>query len=328
MRFDLLVVGEINADLILIGPDPVPVFGQVEKLVDSGLLTIGSSSVITACSAAHLGLRTAFIGVVGDDALGHFMLSAMEQWHIDVSGCITDPHLQTGVSVILEHSRGGHGRAILTAPGSIAALTTDQVTRSVLRGSRHLHCGSYFLQRGIQKGLGPLFAEAREAGLTCSLDTNWDPSGSWEGDLNTVLDACDLFFPNREEVLRISRRDTLWDALAGLSTHGLTVAAKLGEEGAMLWHGGQLLAARPPLVDVVDTTGAGDSFNAGYLYGYLAGWSPPRSLALAVAVGSLSTRAVGGTTAQPDLEEAAAVAEMVRVEEVFPSGQGMPIDAP
>ena len=96
----------------------------------------------------------------------------------------------------------------------------------------------------------------------------------------------------------------------------------------MLCHGGQLLAARPPLVDVVDTTGAGDSFNAGYLYGHLAGWSPSRSLALAVAVGSLSTRAVGGTTAQPDLEEAVAVAAMVRVEEVFPSGQGISIDAP
>src|SRR5438270_9908037 len=97
--------------------DPVPEFGQVEKLLDWGLLTPGASSVITACGAARLGLTTAFQGIVGDDALGHFMLNAMTERGVDVSPCIVDPHQQTGISVILSPTGATERRAILTAPG-------------------------------------------------------------------------------------------------------------------------------------------------------------------------------------------------------------------
>ncbi len=85
--FDILVAGEINPDLILSG-DVTPEFGQVEKLVDSAGLTIGSSSAIFACGAARLGLQVAFIGLCGDDVFGHFMLEQMQARGVDISNVI------------------------------------------------------------------------------------------------------------------------------------------------------------------------------------------------------------------------------------------------
>lgn len=111
--FDLLVIGEINPDLILRGKDIVPEFGQAEKLVEHAELTIGSSSVITACGAARLGLSVAFIGLVGNDQFGRFMLDAMQARDIDVSACVVDQTIATGMSVILSDPGD---RAILTFP--------------------------------------------------------------------------------------------------------------------------------------------------------------------------------------------------------------------
>jgi sugar/nucleoside kinase (ribokinase family) len=313
-QIDLLVVGEINADLILRGADVAPEWGQVEKVVDSGLLALGSSSVITACGAARLGLRTAFAGVVGDDALGRFMLDGMRERGIDVSGCIVDPSVATGVSVILEDTVGLRGRAILTAPGSIAALTADQVDRRLLAAARHVHCGSYFLQEALRPAVADLFDEARRGGATTSLDTNWDPSERWDG-VERVLESTDLFLPNEQELLRIAGAADVAEALAGLAPAGLGIVVKRGSAGGMLRRGARVASAAAPPVQVVDTTGAGDSFNAGAIYGLLAGVDPARQLALAVACGSISTLGAGGTDAQATLDQANALADEVAVTE-------------
>ena len=111
---DLLVVGEVNPDVVVRAADPVPAFGQVERLVDAIELVVGSSSAILACGAARLGLRTAFAGVVGDDALGRFMLEALRARGVDPAAIRVDPAVPTGASVILS---GAGDRAILTAPG-------------------------------------------------------------------------------------------------------------------------------------------------------------------------------------------------------------------
>src|SRR5690349_16504837 len=95
-RFDILVAGEINPDLILSG-NVIPEFGQVERLVDAASLTIGSSSAIFACGAARLGLKVAFIGVCGDDVFGHFMLDEMSRRAVDVSNVIVRSDGQTGL---------------------------------------------------------------------------------------------------------------------------------------------------------------------------------------------------------------------------------------
>ena len=298
-KFDILVAGEINPDLIL-GGDVVPAFGQVEKLVDSATLTIGSSSAIFACAAARLGLKVAFIGVCGDDIFGRFMLDEMDGRGVNVSHVVRRPSGQTGLSVILNR---GSDRAILTHPGLIAALDAADVPSALLSRSRHLHVASYFLQTAIQPGLPDLFSRAHALGLTTSLDPNWDPSGNWSG-FDELLHLVDVFLPNENEALALTGAASLDIAVGTLGQKCALVAVKLGARGALACQGGKTARALALPVQVVDTIGAGDTFDAGFLSGWLNGWSLEKTLMLAVACGSLSTRAAGGTSAQPTLDEA------------------------
>lgn len=299
--FDLLVVGEINPDLILRGADLTPAFGQVEKLVENATLTIGSSSVMAACGAARLGLRTAFIGVVGDDVFGHFMVDAMRLRGIDTSGCIVDAATQTGFSVILSQPAD---RAILTYSGSIAKLRLSDIDINTLGRARHLHVGSFFLLDALRPDLAKLFGRAKAQGLSTSLDTNWDPSGRWNDSLDEIWPVCDVFLPNEAEACHIARTARLEDALDALAQRIPTIAVKAGAKGGILRRGNETATAPPLSVDVVDTTGAGDSFNAGFLFAHLNSWTPADAIRLACACGSLSTRGAGGTEFQPTLLEA------------------------
>ncbi len=300
-RFDILVAGEINPDLILTG-DVTPEFGQKEKIVASASLTIGSSSVIFACGAARLGLRVGFTGVCGADLFGHFMLDEMTRSGIDISSVKVDSTQPTGLSVILNRRSD---RSILTYPGTIGALSADEVTDDMLSKSQHLHIASYFLQTSLQPGLADLFKRGRDLGLSTSLDPNWDPSSRWTN-FDTLLPLVDVFLPNENEALALSAEATVIQALNTLSRQAGTIAIKRGSLGAMACRGGQTASAETLQVQVVDSIGAGDSFDAGFLYGWLKGWNLEKSLQLGVVCGSLSTQAAGGTAAQPNLAEAMA----------------------
>jgi len=297
--FDILVAGEINPDLILTG-DVNPEFGQVEKLVDSASLTIGSSSAIFACGAARLGLKVAFIGVCGDDIFGRFMLDQMKLRGVDVSYVIVRAEGQTGLSVILNR---GADRAILTHTGLIAALHASDIPDSLLQMAHHLHVASYFLQKNLQPELPVLFGRARALGLTISLDTNYDPSESWSG-FDELLSVTNVFLPNEREALSLSKHSNIDLAATRLGASVETLAIKLGAAGALGICGSEKAQVPSIPVNVVDTVGAGDSFDAGFLYGYLNDWTLEGSLRLGCVCGALSTQRAGGTDGQPTLDEA------------------------
>jgi sugar/nucleoside kinase (ribokinase family) len=304
---DVLVLGEINPDVIVRGADPRPQFGQVELLVDAIELVVGSSSAIFACGAARLGLRVAFVGVVGDDAMGRFMLDALGARGVDVSACRVDPAVPTGASVILA---GDTDRAILTAPGTVPLLRDDDIPATLLDRARHLHVGSVFLLDALRPRLAERFAAARRAGITTSFDCNWDPRGTWDGGLRQILGQADVFLPNAAEAKRIMGREPVEDAARALVALGpRVVAVKLGVDGALAAEPDGTITRVPAIaVDAVDTTGAGDSFDAGFLAAWLAGRPVRDCLAVGVACGSLSTRGVGGAATQPTLAEAEAAA--------------------
>ncbi len=307
--FDLLVVGEINPDVIVADPDPRPAFGQAERIVRDIRLAVGSSSVITACAAARLGLRVAMVGVVGDDDFGRFMLDAMRDRGVDATAVRVSDDVPTGSSVILTD---GRDRAILTARGTISTVTVDDVPAALLGQARHLHIGSWFLQDGLRPDAAGLLGAARDAGLTTSLDPNWDPSGGWDHGLRAVLPWLDLIFPNETEVGRIAGVDdpeTAAVALArlggpgtapGRSGRGVTVVVKRGADGAFAATADGIVArtgAYP--VTAVDTTGAGDTFDASFLAAWLAGAPPIEALRAGAVAGALSTTALGGVEGQP-----------------------------
>jgi sugar/nucleoside kinase (ribokinase family) len=297
--FDVLVAGEINPDLILTG-DVKPEFGQVEKLADAAALTIGSSSAIFACGAARLGLRVAFIGVCGDDVFGRFMLAEMQKRDVDVSNVIVREDGQTGLSVILST---GTDRAILTHPGLIADLRAEDIPDALLSRSRLLHVASYFLQTNLQPGLPGLFRRARELGLKTSLDTNYDPSEKWIG-FEELLSVTVIFLPNEREAVSLSRQRDVDSAADWLGSRVETLAVKLGAAGALGVRSTQKARVPSVPVTVIDTVGAGDSFNAGFLFGYLHNWNLEKSLRLGCVCGAISTQKAGGTPGQPTLDEA------------------------
>lgn len=301
--FDILTIGEINVDLIL-GQDAQPIFGQFEKVVDDATLTVGGSGTIFAMGAAQLGLRVAYCGVVGDDTFGRFMLDQLHHRQIDTRGIIIDPRLKTGLSVILNVPGD---RAILTHLGAIGALRAQQVNPTLLAQSRHIHVTSFFLQHNLRPGLAMLLAKARANGSTVSIDTNWDPNERWDDGLHEILEQTDIFLPNDQEALAITRAETVEEALTILATTIPVVAIKLGPAGAICQQGTQIVRDPGFPMQVVETTGAGDSFNGGFLYGLLQDWELTQALTLACACGALSTQAAGGTTAQPTLAQAQAL---------------------
>lgn len=297
--FDILVAGEINPDLILSG-NVMPEFGQAEKLIDHATLSIGSSSAIFACGAARLGLKVAFIGICGDDIFGHFMLDEMSKRNVDVSNVIVRKDGQTGLSVILNDKSD---RAILTHPGLIAELRASDILDDLLSKTRHLHIASYFLQTRLQPDLPNLFRRARSLGLTTSLDTNYDPSEKWIG-VDELLPLTNVFLPNEKEALSLSAEKDVHSAASSLGSKVETLAIKMGADGALGVHEKKSIKVPSIPVEVVDTVGAGDSFDAGFIFGYLNGWEMEKSLRLAAICGALSTQSAGGTAGQPTLEKA------------------------
>ena len=299
----MLVLGDANPDLVLRGDDVEPVFGQQEKLVDHSLLAVGGSGAIFACAAARLGLRVGFCGVVGDDPFGRFMREELASRSVDLRGLTLDPSRPTGVTVVLSRP---DDRAMLTAIGTIADLSAALVDRKLLHEARHVHVSSYFLQEALRPELQGLFDEAHAAGATTSIDPNWDPIEDWDAGLLSLLGSVDVFLPNSAEARRIAGVDDIDVACESLAARGGVVAIKFGDGGGMVQKGDEAVRVPGVAVDVVDTTGAGDAFDAGFLAGWLDDWALDRALALANVCGGMSCSAAGGTDAQPTMEEALA----------------------
>ena len=302
---DLVVVGDCNPDVLVLGDDVTPAFGQKEKLVPSMSLVVGGSASITAVAAARLGLSVALVAAVGADPAGQFMLDQLAREGVATGAVAVREDLPTGMTVAL--SNGGD-RAILTALGAVGSLTADDVPAALLRQARHVHISSYFLvEESLGPGLADLIATAQAAGATVSLDTNWDPSGRWGDDrLAAALARADLLLPNEAEAVRLSGEPDLPAAVAVLTAAGSRLVVKLGARGALCADGTRRHRVSVPPVAPVDATGAGDCFNAGLIAGLLRGLDLPEAAALGCAAGALSTRAPGGTGSAPDLRSALA----------------------
>src|SRR5262249_17734320 len=227
----------------------------------------------------------------------------LERRGVDTRGVVTHPEGPTGISVILS---GTDDRAILTMPGTIGDLRGDLIDLELLGAARHTHVSSYFLQRRLQAGLPARFERIHGVGATTSIDPNWDPTERWDAGLVDVLAATDLFFPNAVEATRVARISEVNEAIVRLRGHGPGVVVKRGDRGASAGVADELLHVAGLAVPVVGTTGAGDSFDAGFLAAWLAGEPIERALAIANACGALSTRATGGVDGQVTWDEAVA----------------------
>jgi sugar/nucleoside kinase (ribokinase family) len=202
---------------------------------------------------------------------------------------------------------GGEDRAILTSLGTIGDLRAELVDPELLEGARHVHVSSYFLQPGLARDLPEILGRVRAAGGSTSVDPNWDPSGGWDGGLLDLLRSIDVLLPNAIEATRLARTSDLDAAVLSLGRNGDVVVTKDGSNGAVAAVAGELVRVEAPDVRPIDTTGAGDAFDAGLIAGLLAGRELEAAMRMANVVGALSTQAVGGAEAQPTMDEVVAI---------------------
>jgi sugar/nucleoside kinase (ribokinase family) len=294
----VLVIGDANPDLLLRG-DVVPAFGQREQLLDAAELVIGGSAAITAHALARLERPVALLAAIGMDALGAGQRRELAAAGVDTSALIERADLATGVTVVLSR---GEDRAILTYPGAIPTLTAADVEQTLgATGPCHMHVAAVYLQPDLLAELPAVLGRARAGGCTVSLDTNDDPAGTWLGTAE-LLPHVDVLLPNRTEVLALAGEghDDPRTAAAALARRGPLVVVKDGGAGAFaVSPHGAVTSVPGREVALVDSTGAGDTFDAAFLDAWLDALPLTDCLVRAVHAGSCAVRAVGGTAGQP-----------------------------
>jgi sugar/nucleoside kinase (ribokinase family) len=296
-RFDVSVVGELNLDLIFYGL-PGKLELEREYLAKDFVVTLGSSSAIFAHNFASLGNRVGFSSSMGNDPLGEIALRSLSESGADVSGVRKFPGKLTGVTVILP---SGAQRYILTYPGTMFEMRLADLDLEYALDAHHLHLSSYYLHRALRPQIPELFRAAKAAGLTVSLDTNDDPEDLWANDLLEVLQYVDVLLPNEREACKIACCNELAQAADILAARVPLVVIKRGKEGSIARKGSKQFAATPFAVTVVDSVGAGDSFDAGFLHQFIRGADLDECLRFGSLTGALSATRAGGIEAFRDV---------------------------
>ncbi len=298
-ELDVIVVGELNVDLIMNELDRFPEIGK-EILARQMTLTLGSSAAIFASNISSLGARVAFIGKIGKDKFGEVVLESLQNNDVDVSMIKVDDKYGTGATIVLNVEED---RANTTYPGAMDFLTINDISEDDLSRAKHLHFSSYFLQAGMRGDLGKLFRTAQGLGLTTSFDMQWDPEEEWALDIEDILPHVNVFLPNEKELIYLSGKNDLNEAISFIKKYTDILAIKSGNEGSTVCFGDEIINLPAFLNEsVVDAIGAGDSFNAGFIYKFIMGNSIPECQEFGNLSGAVSTTAHGGTAAFKDYD--------------------------
>jgi sugar/nucleoside kinase (ribokinase family) len=303
LTFDVVCVGIMVADVVARQVDRLPPTGSLERIDEIALHT-GGCAINTATALTRLGASAAVVGKVGRDPLGRFLVEALDERGIARAGVLTDETTPTSATVALVSADGE--RTFLHVAGANARLHAEELDRAYVFSGRCLHvAGALVLDALDGEPCAALLAKARRHGMMTSIDTVWDATGRWERILPSLAHA-DVFMPSLGEATAISGEPDPAAAAAWLQQAGARhVVVKLGADGCYAAGAGHV----PPVaVTAVDSTGAGDAFAAGLLYGLLAGWPVERAARLANAAGALATTAVGASAGVGSLTETLSLA--------------------
>jgi len=292
------VIGELFMDEIFADFGAFPKLGE-EVFARRFRREVGGGAAITACGLAKLGVHARVFGVVGKSD-GKWVLDRLTSFGVDCSGVEYHTKEPTGLTV---SASTREDRAFFTYYGANSQLTMmlrRLDVSEVLASCRHVH----FACAPEAEFDVPLFKSLRRRKCTISIDVQSHVSWLTRPESMKILKLCDMFFPNEREGCWVSSEVETHDILLSLRNQGVRgVGIKLGAKGAALsWNGRQYLSDPFP-VETLDTTGAGDCFDAGFIFAWMRGNQPERCLRVANICGALSTRALGGITASPTLEE-------------------------
>ncbi len=305
-QFDVIIVGELNVDLILNNIEGTPVLGK-EVFSRDMILTLGSSSAIFANNLSVLGASVSFMGRVGVDSFADLVCSSLEKSGVDISKLIHSADNNTGITVAMSY---GEDRAMVTYPGAMSDLKVIDIKDEDLLSAKHMHVSSIFLQEALLPEVHLLFKRAKELGLTTSLDPQWDPTEEWDVELSLLLPYVDIFLPNETELMHMTDTASIEEGINKILEYSNHIIVKQGTRGATLYSKDSV-EHKPAYLnkDIVDAIGAGDSFNAGFIFAFIQDLSLSRCLEMGVIAGAINTTAAGGIGAFCSLDNVKTVAK-------------------
>lgn len=297
---DVLHVGILCADIPLKIPYETVDFTVDSIKLDEAAILPGGDAANASQVMARLGKNVALAAKIGDDAFGHMVKNFIKEGGVNTKYIKVDERSRTALSVVLINSNGD--RSFLFYPGSMRDFSVKDIDPDALQKARHVNFGSFFAHPEMDKGgAQELFKLAKASGATTSADVTHDSYGTGFAGIKDSLRYVDYFIPSYAEGKYLTG-ETQPERIADFiirETGDKTVVLKMGEEGCFIKSKGQCIRSRPFKAQVVDTTGAGDNFLAGFLTGLSNGWELEKCADFANAVAGYSVQYLGATT--PDL---------------------------
>lgn len=295
-------LGILVADVLALPVDEWPEHGRL-SLVDEMKMNIGGCASNAAIDLARLGADVAALGKVGQDGFGDFVIHTLRHEGVNTDGILRDDTADTSGTMVMVDSAGE--RSFLHCIGANATVRAETVNMEIIGSSKVVHYAGALVMPGFDgEPAASVLKQAQAAGVITCMDTVWDATGTWMKLLKPCLPHVDVFMPSFAEARECTGKDTPEEAAKVLHDHGVkTVALTIGEEGCFV--SGPEGSFRYPVfqVDVLDGTGSGDAFAAGFIRGMLEGWDLEQCARLGNAVGALCVTALGTTAGVRSWEE-------------------------
>jgi sugar/nucleoside kinase (ribokinase family) len=291
----IICLGILVADIVGRPLRAIPDPGKL-VLVDEMSLHTGGCATNTATALGRLGLPVEVIGKVGLDSLGDFVLNALAERGIGCRGITRDNEVGTSATMVMVSPDGE--RRFVHYIGANARLKLEDIDLAMVKTGSILHIGGSLVLPGIDgQPTAELLRHARLAGVTTFLDTVWDDTGRWMEILAPCLPYIDYFVPSLPEGQALTGLDDPAEVAHSLLQRGVkTVGLKMGVDGCLVMSDdGQVCRLPAFQVDVVDATGAGDAFAAGFIAGVWHGWPIEQTARFANAVGALCVTGLGAS---------------------------------
>lgn len=297
-------LGMANVDIIASPVDGLNPNGDTTYAREIRMVT-GGDVFNTAVQLKKLGTPIAFAGTLGVDAAGAFLLQNMEG--MDTAGVLQVSSHQTAVCMALVDSHGQ--RHFIYNPGANRLTDRKNMEKVKLQKGDFLHVGGIMQMPALEADLPAIFADAHAAGALTSMDITWDSEGKWYEKIKDALELTDYFLPSIAEARLICGCETPEQVRDFFKDFGMkALVVKLGEKGCYVTDFDRELYLDTYPTTVVDTTGAGDAFCAGFLAAVADGESP----FLAAAIGNVTAAAcvstlgaAGGDVNYADVKEKA-----------------------
>ena len=291
-RFDVVGIGYSSVDYLGIVPCYPPEADEKTEMLEFSMQG-GGPAATALVTLARLGAKVAFVGKVGDDDFGDFMLRELQREGVDVSMTLVEPGAKSPFAFIIVE-RGTGRRTILWTRSTASELSPREVDMKLIASASMLYLDGLQMEASIQAA-----KIARRKGVTVFLDADTLWSRSKE-----LIGLCDVVIASKSFAKDLTGSEDYEGAIRAILDLGPRIAGvTLGEEGCICCDGGPIVHKPAFKVEVVDTTGAGDVFHGAFAYGLLSGWELDRIAEFANAVAALKCRKLGGRAGIPTLKE-------------------------